>query len=618
MPTNVEINGGLSVSQPPVEEITGEMSDRVIRRRVRHGFRNEGQHKGSVQQWSQGVLRSTTREGDFAHVPLQQAEWPKNLPIYEFIRRRLADIGFDYGLKRDMKCRNGKNNDVVEFVNWPTVGGRCLTLADLCVVEPRELDDHDRLVARHAHVGESVDFNAKRVLMNATGVGYKGFVGVSWRASVEPVVLPAHVGTQINALARAIFLFHDAVRELYPESTRLQHLLTHKKPDRILPIMMRDSVDIVRPDIVVVRDKDGTFRPVVTELESAPAGQGMAHAMQVGYGLEPTVMSEFVRYLAGRPFRIIATHEWGEYTWDQGVWVDQLRKRGVDAELWFDRPLDEVVALAAKWQMPPGMPSHMLAQWDTDFLGRLKATGFDAFVRGFKEGEMPEPPSGSALFRFAYFDNFSADLLRRIEHWANSGCSVINGHRFCLETKVLMAAAWEPEVVAWITERDGDAVGVLQRCLAETRLLSTGFVDLDKMMGTTTEVRPEGEPARNWWLTKFAAWDGKNQSWGSRSLAVGNEMAEIQWRESLVERLLLPHAVVAQHMILSHDYDVRWVGPDGRSEMLKAGKIRVTPFFLRMPSGEVLSVGTTGTWRVGTARIHGATDAVEGPIVFQG
>ncbi len=588
----------------------------VVERRVRHGFRHEGNVKGSAKEWSSALLTSHTREGDFICVPLQQKEWPKNQPIYVFLEKRLAQIGFRVVIEAK-NCRNGKFIQVVRFENWPMVGGKALTLADLCTIEPREIDDYDRLVARHEHVGELVNFSNQRALMNQTGVGYKGFVGVSWRASVEPVVLPEHIGTQIDALARAIFLLHDAVRELYPTSERLQALLTHKKPDRILPIMMADSVDVVRPDIVIVRDLDGTFRPVVTELESAPAGQGMAHAMQVGYGLQPTLIEEFIRYLNGRPFRILATHEWAEYTWDQGVWVNELRKRGVDAELWFDRPLDEVAATAKLWQEPTGMPNHMRKQWDTDFLGRLKSTGFDAFVRGYNAIEMPEPPIGSAIFRFAYFDNLSSNLLQAMERWANSGRSIINGHRFCLETKVLMAAAWEPEVIAWLQEHDSHVVGVLHRCLAETRLLASGFVDRDKLIGITNEVRPEGEPARNWWLTKFAAWDGNNQSWGSRSLVVGDEVSEAQWVASIDERLELPHAVVVQHKILSHDYDVRWVETSGKSALLTNAKIRVTPFFLRMPTGEVVSVGTTGTWRVGTTRVHGATDAAEGPILFR-
>ncbi len=538
---------------------------------------------------------------------------PNNRYLLDLLTIKFAEIGFSWKAvmtHREVPCRDegrrptgGKttvSKPTIVYTNFPKIGGRHLTLHDLITV-PIELIDGYTPSRAAPVVTSPIDVNVQA--MDATGIGYKGLLGVSWRPLAWAFRLPTDFEDLLMRVGAAIFTFCDAVQVLTGKDPALDALLGYKVPARIPRITGANSpqrVRIIRPDMVIVEDEHG-LRPVITELESCPGGHGMTHAMQVGYGLAPDMVDAFVRHLNGRAYTVFATHQWAEYVFDQAVLCVELRKRGIDARIVFDRPLDEVARVARGWLAPKGVA---VSSWDTDVLARLERLGFLPFVQGINSPDELDELSG-AVFRFGYLDNFSSGVvqaLTKLEY-----CSVIevlNPPWFYLESKAFMAAARLPSVRARMEARSPGSVALLDACLAETRVLGLRN-DIDELVHD-----------RAYWITKFAGFDAGNQSWGARSLDVGAQMSPSEWKRALEERMALNHPVVAQHVINGKRFDAVYLDPAGKPVLGADNRTRLTPFFLRGANGKVQHCGSMITLRAGSYRVHGATDAIEGPVVF--
>ncbi len=459
--------------------------------------------------------------------------------------------------------------------------------------------------------------------MNATGIGYGGIKGVSWLCATAPLVLPTYVEHQIQILGRTIFQMFDYLAQEYGKDLGLTRLLNHKVPTTIPRIVEfgkqgeRGRVEIIRPDIVLIKDQTGKLVPVVTEIESAPAGFGMGHAMQVGYGLPNTAVEAMIEFLDGRPLVVFATHEWAEYTWDIASFLSALRARGVEAELWFDRPLAEVHAQAQRWTR-----HSESAPWSVDFVGRLRALEFDHFVKGFDS--LPTDIGNPILYRFGYFDNLGTETLETMRQWIDGGATIVNPLHFFLESKVSLAAS---QLTAQVLKTQRDDAGkaqryyaeervllhrfgakklaVLDRHIAETHVLDLGYADITSLVRNRQD-----------WLTKFAGYDHGNQSWGARSVDFGGDgLTREEWIASLSKRLTLDHPVVAQRYHSSVKFDVQGITGQGTEDYIRDASIRITPILYRWQNGLVKIGGIFATFRHGL-KVHGATDCVMAPVVF--
>lgn len=602
--------------------------DKIAELREKHGFKamiaSGGKHSRFGAQSKQkiqamrvaGVISCIDRNGDQREMP-----WPSSDDIARLQSERQlvfvpGNIGVLIVLEQKFKGFRWYPVQVqwgdlvrshVDYTNFPTIGGVALTLAELLEYP---IEHFDQYRAHEASISVTSEEAGKVVesikIMNGTGIGYKGLEGVSWLPGVVPFDLGAGFLAALKSLGNALFCFFDTVVDMYGQDTALTELLNRKRPDRISPMMLRGTMGMIRPDVVAVKDsRTGLLRPVVTELESCPAGQGMAHAMQVGYGLAPDMLDGMVALLGGRPFVVMATHQWSEYVWDQATFCHQLRQRGVDARVVFDAELGQIDQEARKnWNPPKGLPAYLAGAWRRDFLRRLHESPYADIVHGV--AELPKTVGDAVVFRFGYFDNFSASALDTMARWQEQGADIVNPLQFGLESKALMAAIWLPSVAGEITRRYGEeTLAVLQRAVAETRLLDSTFSDVREFVED-----------QQLWLTKFAGWDGNNQSWGARSLSVGAQISPREWETSLRERAELPHPVVAQHLIASAAWDIPYLDHDGVVRSIKDARIRVTPFFLRDKQGAVRHCGSTATFRSGSFRIHGASDAVEMPIIY--
>ena len=450
--------------------------------------------------------------------------------------------------------------------------------------------------------GVPANFTAKRSTMEATGIAYKGLDGVTWRPGATPLELPRTLADDLQLLARAIFALYDAVAERYGNDPELTALLLHKVPERIPRIADRAPVSFIRPDCVV-SNRDGRYRAVVTELESAPAGHGMTHAMQCAYGPSTVMADRFAEYLRGRPYLIIATHEWAEYFADQASFCKALTDRGVTAHMIFDAPLSTVQAAAATWRPPREAGPEVAARWNRDVLGRMERLGLAGIVSGVSPENLPRAVGNAVVFRFGYFDNFDHAVLDALRRWEQQGATIINPTCFYLENKALLAACQLESVRAGIRERGPELLDALDQGIARTWLLA----DPDQLDGFITRQKDL--------VTKYGAWDGQNQSWGSRSLLAGYQTSRRKWERTLEERLRLRHPVVAQRAITSARFDVPWVTREDTVALLTDARVRLTPFFLRDERGTIHDLGATVTLRQ-TFRVHGADDAVEAPVVF--
>lgn len=584
--------------------------EEVLEVRRRHGYKDaaDGSAARSVKSWRDGVLSGQIKlEG--VEIPEQSGEWPKNAPILRELEHRFAVIGFSW--RRCHGERKGRDRRWVEFKNAPTIGGHTLDLATAMLVEPEMVDgyeDAQGVSAYASRVGAPAgeEAVAARARMDATSIGYKGFEGVSWRQAMEPFKMDPDFLDRLGAIARALALGFQAVRELWDTTPELRTLLTRGKPAHIPTLMLGDQIGLMRPDITIVKDpKTGILRPVITELESCPGGQGMAHAMEVGYGLNTTMVDAYLRLLAGRRYIVYATHQWSEYVFDQAVCVQALRERGIDAEIWFDRPLRQIHDNAQRdWVPHPEIPAQERALWNQDFLGRLKRCGFDTFVHGSDEGLPETLGPETVVFRFGYFDNFRlTDGLDRLQAWHAQGAQIVNPLWFTLESKMLMGAFWLPAVEAWIRARDPEALTVLHNGLAETHPIHQRPTDVLQ--------RPYE------WTTKIAAWDGDNRCWGARGVEFGSQaQSDQKWEEHVRACADRPYPIAIQRFILSHRFNAAWCDRAMRVDILRAARARLTPFFLFHTDGTVELAGSTITLRTRSLKIHGAADAVEGPVVF--
>lgn len=611
-------------------------NQKILALRKKHGFqgaeaegltRLSGKSRDVVKAMiAAGTIQYLDEHGENLSIPVAEllheitgrslCYTPANAPILLALERKFRHLGFQWHpTERTDRVRDRESGEdklitrrFINYTNFPLVAGTALTFAELLNYPIESFDGFRVRVACPVITGadELAQMVETVAIMDATGMGYKGLSGTSWLPGTQPMALDARFFEQLQLLATGVFTLFDVVVRRYETDRQLNAMLNHRRPNKILPLMMPGQAGIIRPDVVVVDNGDGTLRPVITELESCPAGQGMTHAMQAGYGLPLSMVDTFVDFLGGRPFIVLGTHEWSEYVWEQATFCRALRERGVDARMIFDAPLSMIDAdVRIRWTAPNGLTPELRATWRTDFLTRLQELGFGDIVTG--TSDLSSDVGNAVVFRFGYFDNFAPETLQRMAQWESQGAIVINPLQFPLENKGLLAAIGLEGVKQEILglPNGGAILDVLQRCVAETRLVHPDFTDISEL-----------ERDQAYWLTKFGAWDGNNQSWGSRSLAVGTQLTRDQWRANLRDVIAMPHPVVAQHVIASAAWRVGYSNGNGSSGVVENARIRLTPFFLRRMDGQVVHCGSTATFRANTLRIHGASDAVEMPVIY--
>lgn len=452
--------------------------------------------------------------------------------------------------------------------------------------------------------------------MNATGIGFAGIEGVWWLPAAEAFALPTQVARDLIEIGTALFALFDAVIELYGTPAgaagSLDSLLEYKIPAHIPRLISRSRVESVRPDFQLVLQTSKvsakrTFEVslIATELEICPSAQGFAHAMQVSYNLPTDLVESFARYLDGRELLFVGASQWSEFLFEQLAFCRALAEVGARGRVLYDLPLSIIadeVRWGQRWQPPMFGIKERTAHWDDDVMGRIRAHEFEPFIWP-DASEWPEEVGDAVVFRFGYFDCFSADKLQCFGHWQAQGATLLNPAAFILDSKVIMAALGLSLVRECISDIHPQALAVLDRCLPETLLLRQ-------------ETLPRVMAEKDDWVIKFAGFDGGNQAWGGRSLQLGLNHSVTSWRQVLDQALELPWPVVAQRVIPSAQIDIAYVDTDETVRMMQKGTTRLRTFFLR-DNPNAVSCGAHLTVSDGTMPVSEATDAVQAPVVFQ-
>jgi hypothetical protein len=472
--------------------------------------------------------------------------------------------------------------------------------------------------------------------MNRTGIGFAGIDGAWWLPAVEPFVLPRYVADHLARAGAAIFALFDVVIGMYgtPEGAAcgLDRLLEHKVPADIPRLMAPGQVLAVRPDFQLCSPENGErLRLAATELEICPSAQGFAHAMQLGYGLAPDLADAFARLLGGRELLIVVSGQWSEFLFDQLAFCRALAAVGARARVICDTPIATIAQRAragAIWRPPMFGVREQPAAWDVDLTRRIRDNGFGPYLWPAEAG-WPDAVGDALVFRFGYFDCFSAELLQSLLRWQANGATFLNPTQFILDSKVVMAALGLPDIRRRIAERDPEALATLDDCIPETLLVEPESV---------ARLRCE-QPA---WVVKYAGFDRGNQAWGGRSLQVGALHTPEAWAQILHSSLELAWPVVAQRFTPSLRLDIAYLDGQDTPRLMRQGDTRLRAFMLRgernlplspawegepnLPlspawerglGGEGSFCGVHLTVSGGAAQVSESTDAVQAPVVFR-
>lgn len=439
-----------------------------------------------------------------------------------------------------------------------------------------------------------------------TGIGYAGLEGVWWLPACEPIYLPRYLAADLVNLGRAAFALLDAVTSLYQLDSRprLNQWLDHKVPAHLRRRTGTGRVSSIRPDIQLEPLPGGRLRPVVTELEMCPSAHGFAHAMQVGYGVEPDLLQSFVRFLDGRMLLIAGTVQWSEFLFEQLAFCRALSMAGARAYVIYDQPVCHLAAdvrSGKRWRIPMFGVRVKPADWQVDVVARLTKQGLERFLWP-NPGQWPEEVGDAVVFRFGYVDLFDEEKLLLFDRWQAAGATFLNPPYFTLDTKVNMVALGVPSVRELIESDSPGSLATLDCCMPETLLLE------GKHLARLVQEKDE-------WIVKYAGFDGGNQAWGGRSLQIGAEQSAGEWEATLGRLIDLPWPVVAQRVVPSLAVDVNYFDRANHVRRLENGRTRLRVFFLR-DEQEVVGCGAHITVAIGGIGVSEGTDSVQAPVQF--
>jgi hypothetical protein len=442
--------------------------------------------------------------------------------------------------------------------------------------------------------------------MHATGIGLAGIDGVWWLPAIEPFRLPKALASELVAYGRAIFALFDTITNLYDQDAELQRLLTINVPATIPRLMGPGRVLAVRPDFQLLPINEPPFyRLVATELEICPSAQGVAHTMQLGYGLATDLVETMVELLAGRELLFVGSSQWSEFLFDQLAFCKALGAAGGRGRVLYDTPLAELAISLREgriWQPPMFGIRERPAHWNSDLMGRIAAHGLEPYLWP-DDSTWPEQVGDAVVWRFGYFDCFQPERLEQLLAWQASGATFLNPTQFILDSKVLMATLQIPAVRERTAAAQPGSLALLDRCIPQTLTLEATAI-------------PRLIAEREGWVIKYAGYDNGNQAWGGRSLRIGAQCSPEQWATVLNESLALPWPSVAQRNTPSAQLSIAYSTASGATAWMHNGTTRLRSFLLRNEAGKVSAVGTHLTVSGGTVQVSEGTDAVQAPVSF--
>jgi hypothetical protein len=251
------------------------------------------------------------------------------------------------------------------------------------------------------------------------------------------------------------------------------------------------------------------------------------------------------------------------------------------------------------WQPPMFGIAERPAVWHADVLRRIHQHGFAPLLWP-DAPDWPDAVGDAVVFRFGYFDCFSAEKLQQMLRWQAAGATFLNPLQFILDSKALLAALQLPAV------RQDLAMGIgiletLDHCIPKTLLIQPATI------AQLRQERPE-------WVVKYASYDRGNQSWGGRSLHIGALHSPEAWDRVLQTILDLPWPCVAQRSVPTARVDIAYLDERDTLRWMHQGTTRLRSFLLRDHGP---ACGTHLTVAGATPHVSESTAAVQAPVVFR-
>ena len=432
--------------------------------------------------------------------------------------------------------------------------------------------------------------------------------GDTWRISPTPFLLRHADLSTFESLGRDLLAFTQSVNRLYHASAHgkqpawVAEYLDQGKPNELIAYArmkrFRDDVPgVIRPDLILTEDGF-----IISELDSVPGGIGMTACMaraysEQGYSLpggRDGMIAAFARMIRGLlpegevSLAIVVSEEAKDYRPEMAWLAERLRESGLPAET--VSPEDVTFTEEGLWfssSVPIG-----------------------ALYRFFELFDLKNIPKAELLLYAA--KKGRVRLTPPVKPW--------------LEEKMAFALLHHPALEAfWIGELGSERYRQLRLWIPRTWVLDPRPVP---PYAVIPGLNPGGAVVFNWreleglgqkerrYVIKPSGFS--ELAWGARGVAVGHDLPQHEWAETLNRALASYEKVpyILQEFHKGRRVLVRYLDPVTNGVMDMPGRVRLSPYYFI--AGDTVELGgiLATVCPLDKKVIHGMRDAVMAPCAF--
>lgn len=413
-----------------------------------------------------------------------------------------------------------------------------------------------------------------------------GKFGYSYGRAAEPSTFiqtqfanSGELNERFKDMSESIQLFFKVISDNF-QNEKMQQILFHKAPASVTKSFNLNTKHTncytTRPDVILSADGRSLQ---ITELEGAPGGHGIFASQEFALYNESHLVTGTKAFLDGRPYRVIINPDWVAYTFEQAAFCNMLQEEGVDAK---------VIITGTPERFQEDIMKHRLYDYRgpviQDALTHIKSDIFKKTIN-FKPNLSSKETKDTVLFRFGYFNNFTAQQIQAME----AADTVTNSMLPYLESKNVLALAHSPTLKE-IYLANGEE---------EQYQTLVSFVTPTQIAGSTEIPQTNS-------VIKLSGWD--ENAWGARSVYFGEDHTAEQWKGLVSGFVTSNLPAVSQQAISSHKFNLNFITPSGKQKQMFDANIRLTPIIV---DGKIGVIGSTFRTE---KKVHSGTNSVMGII----